>query len=879
MTTSNPMSRVLLMLSLLMGLGCQRSLVLFPSDAGVACGTGTTACNGSCVILKEDPNHCGVCGRACAASEACAASTCYATTCADSACSAAQICRDEHCRERACVGVMCSAGQACFEGRCWSQVCGNGTPCPSGQVCVNQTCLDPSCAGVNCPSGKSCIDGQCIVSGCLAGTTCAPTANVCHVGTVTCSLAGYDCVDQNVNVQNGTVCADAGVCNAGTCVNCESNVDCTVANPCRVGRTTCASGSQSCTDTTVPQPNGLACGAGNVCNGGACTACVNDAGCQPVAAPCRAGSTNCAAAGGPFCTDLGTNQPPGTGCGVDQVCNPGGTCVACRAGVACAVVGAPCKDGATQCSTGASVCVEASNKPAGTACPGGVCDSSGACTPCSPGAVCTPSQCTQGSVSCGVGGATCGNVSNVAAGSACTGGVCVGPTCVACVAATSCTGNPNQAGCRLGTTVCGPSGNTCSDGAAKPASTSCVAGTISGLCNAAGVCITCTVGPCTSNPNSACRDGVIDCTSGSAVCTDGAPKGAGTACTGGVCNGSGTCAACTAGAACSSNPGAPCRTGSVSCGTGVAVCNDTGNAGPGGSCGTNVVCSGAGTCVACSAGQACSTNPNPCRTGTIACTSGAPVCADTATNVADRTLCQGTRTCLSGVCSACVTAADCPATSNCIGGGCYAAPSSCAALNAAVPTAPSGSYLIVPSGLPATTVFCEMSTAGGGWMLFAQFTNTDSITVQLGSSNYGALTGLYSKATASLGSVSQVLGVHDTLSPTSRQWTFAAPQTVAVPATGVFRIALSGTGDDGCASMVMEWNDSGCWGGVKAGPGIGTTLSPTYGICASLGGWDYLASVRYFGRAAANGVCSPATHWNTPPTAGAAVGRQRWYLR
>ena len=98
----------------------------------------------------------------------------------------------------------------------------------------------------------------------MAGTTCAPAVNLCHVGRVTCSLAGYDCVDQNLDVQNGTVCADAGVCNAGTCVNCEANVDCAVANPCHLGKTSCSSGSQSCSDTTVPQPNGLPCGAGAV---------------------------------------------------------------------------------------------------------------------------------------------------------------------------------------------------------------------------------------------------------------------------------------------------------------------------------------------------------------------------------------------------------------------------------------------------------------------------------------------------------------------------------------------------------------------------------------------------------------------------------------
>src|SRR5438477_6579261 len=93
-------------------------------------------------------------------------------------------------------------------------------------------------------------------------------------------------------------------------------------------------------------------------------------------------------------------------------------------------------------------------------------------------------------------------------------------------------------------------------------------------------------------------------------------KAPGTSCgTNQVCNTAGQCAACTAGQACTTNPNAACLNGVTSCATGVQTCVDGMPKGPGTSCGASMVCDGSGKCVACSAGSACGGNPSVCKNG------------------------------------------------------------------------------------------------------------------------------------------------------------------------------------------------------------------------------------------------------------------------
>lgn len=100
---------------------------------------------------------------------------------------------------------------------------------------------------------------------------------------------------------------------------------------------------------------------------------------------------------------------------------------------------------------------------------------------------------------------------------------------------------------------------------------------------------------------------------------------------------------CFAGAACTSLDG--CKTGTIDCGTGRAVCLQLQNRANGAAC-SGGVCNG-GVCDACSAGQSC-TSIDGCKAGTISCSSGQAVCSRLA-NQNDGTPCAG-GTCSGGLC-------------------------------------------------------------------------------------------------------------------------------------------------------------------------------------------------------------------------------------
>jgi len=150
---------------------------------------------------------------------------------------------------------------------------------------------------------------------------------------------------------------------------------------------------------------------------------------------------------------------------------------------------------------------------------------------------------------------------------------------------------------------------------------------------------------CATNPGAPCRKGTVAC-SPAASCVDASPDDAGLACgSGAVCNGSGACVACAAGAACDAGE---CRgAGQIACGTGAAACDSSTSLAPGTPCSSGV-CSGAGSCAQCDAGLACDTG-SECSSGAIACSTGAPRCQVSAVAAAgapcDGGLCNGLGAC------------------------------------------------------------------------------------------------------------------------------------------------------------------------------------------------------------------------------------------
>ncbi len=167
-------------------------------------------------------------------------------------------------------------------------------------------------------------------------------------------------------------------------------------------------------------------------------------------------------------------------------------------------------------------------------------------------------------------------------------------------------------------------------------------------------------------PANPCKTGTVTCGTGAAICTESGNVLDGASCgTDQVCS-AGACVGCTAGTACT--PANPCVEGTTSCATGTSTCvESTTPATPladGATCGTDQVCS-AGSCVACAAGVAC-TPSNPCHQGLTSCTTGTSVCEDTGFALADGATCGGPDLfCYAGACIVCAQDAPCTSTNTC----------------------------------------------------------------------------------------------------------------------------------------------------------------------------------------------------------------------
>ncbi|MFO0653289.1 MAG: MopE-related protein [Polyangiales bacterium] len=81
---------------------------------------------------------------------------------------------------------------------------------------------------------------------------------------------------------------------------------------------------------------------------------------------CRRGAISCDHPLTPVCVDVGP-LPVGTACGVRQVCDGSGACVACDEGATCDL-GNACQFGRISCATGSPVCERVRDRPAGTTC-------------------------------------------------------------------------------------------------------------------------------------------------------------------------------------------------------------------------------------------------------------------------------------------------------------------------------------------------------------------------------------------------------------------------------------------------------------------------------------------------------------------------------
>ena len=188
----------------------------------------------------------------------------------------------------------------------------------------------------------------------------------------------------------------------------------------------------ACTEG-APVANGSTCGPNQVCNAGACIDCTAGALCASANA-CASTATFVCATGTPVCTDS-TFLTPGAVCGTNQVCSPSGVCTACTQGELCTPTNPCATAGAIQCSTGVAVCTGTSFVAGGTSCgTDQVCTPGGVCVACTPDATCTSTNpcAATATLECGSGNPTCTDRTFVADGTTCgTGQTCYAGACVA----------------------------------------------------------------------------------------------------------------------------------------------------------------------------------------------------------------------------------------------------------------------------------------------------------------------------------------------------------------------------------------------------------------------------------------------------------------
>lgn len=254
------------------GMKCEEG-VCVEGKCQFECPRGTTECDGECVDLKNTDEHCGACGKACGPGETCVDSTCICAegfrncdgACVDINSDAAhcggcgRACgENEVCEKRTCV---CAPGTFECLGECIAPTdehCGEcGRKCPPAHVCQDGECV------LSCPEGMLGCDGRCIdpmndkrycgdcETSCVEGQSCVEGACVCDDGKEFCDGA---CVDTNTDPNH--------------CGGCGTT--CPADRFCFAGQCQCQGLLKDCdgvcVDTTRDLQNCGACG--NVCLGG-----------------------------------------------------------------------------------------------------------------------------------------------------------------------------------------------------------------------------------------------------------------------------------------------------------------------------------------------------------------------------------------------------------------------------------------------------------------------------------------------------------------------------------------------------------------------------------------------------------------------------------
>ena len=247
-----------------------------------SCNAGFGDCDGNlangCETVTATSNaHCGGCGRACPAGQACRAGACSAT-CAPAPlmmCGAACVDTSTSAANCGSCGRVCTYPNAaadcrasnCVQGAC---VAGFADCAPATPGCETNVNADPNnCGGCGVACGRAngtpaCSAGACGIT-CNAGfTNCdGDPSDGCETATGTdvrnCGMCGRTCSFPNA----GATCA-GGTCALGACQRDTGNCDGNAANGCETSLTDTESHCGAC---------GAACLRGQFCVNSRCTSC------------------------------------------------------------------------------------------------------------------------------------------------------------------------------------------------------------------------------------------------------------------------------------------------------------------------------------------------------------------------------------------------------------------------------------------------------------------------------------------------------------------------------------------------------------------------------------------------------------------------------